>query len=114
MSPTVLAYAYLLAAVVCEVTGTTMLAKSEQFTKALPTLAMALCFGIAFFCLTQVLKHVPLGITYAIWAGLGIVLTALVGVFLLKQPLDVAGMVGIALIVLGVIVINIFSGSSGH
>lgn len=114
MSPAIVAYAYLFAAVVSEVTGTTMLAKSEQFTKPLPTLAMALCFGFAFFCLTQVLRHIPLGITYAIWAGLGIVLTALVGVFLLKQPLDIAGMVGIALIVIGVIVINIFSGSAGH
>jgi small multidrug resistance pump len=110
----IIAYGYLLAAIIAEVLGSTMLAKSEQFTKLVPTIAMVACFGFAFFCLSLVLKHMPLGFAYAIWAGLGIVLTAIVSAVLFKQSIDLAGIIGIGMIVVGVVVINLLSKSSGH
>ena len=69
---------------------------------------------MAFYLLSQVIKVIPLGIAYAIWAGVGIVLTALIGFFVFRQSLDVAAMVGIGLIVSGVVVINLFSNATGH
>lgn len=107
-------YAALTAAIICEVTGSTFMAKSEQFTRPIPTLLMALFFGMSFYCLTQALRVIPLGITYAIWVGCGIVLTAIVGVVVLRQALDVAAIIGIGLIVSGVVVMQVFSTSSGH
>lgn len=114
MPPLLVAYCFLIFAVIVEVAGTSFLSKSEQFTKALPTFATAFCFGLAFFCLTQALKQIPLGVAYAFWAGMGISFTAIVGTVFFKQPLDLPGIVGITMIVGGVVVINLFSESSGH
>lgn len=114
MSQLTTAYIMLAFAIVSEVTGSTFLAKSDGFSKLMPTIATLICFGIAFFLLSQVIKTIPLGITYAIWSGVGIVLTALVGVFVLKQQLDLPAMIGIGLIVSGVVVMNVFSTSTGH
>ena len=109
-----LTWAALLGAIVCEVVGTSFLQKSEQFSKLAPTLVMAVFYAGSFFFLAQALKLVPLGVAYAIWGGLGIVLTAIVSVVVFKQTLDTAAMVGIAMIVGGVIVVNGFSHSGGH
>ena len=79
MSQTMLAYGFLAIAIVSEVTGATFLAKSEGFSKPLPTIITMICFGIAFYFLSQVIKIIPLGIAYAIWSGVGIVLTAIIG-----------------------------------
>ncbi|WP_062206160.1 multidrug efflux SMR transporter [Aureimonas sp. AU12] len=110
------AYAYgaLAIAIVCEVIGTLFLQKSEQFSKLAPTLAMAVFYVGSFFFLSQALKLLPLGIAYAIWGGLGIVLTAVIGVVVLRQTLDTPAMVGIAMIVGGVVVVNTLSQSGGH
>lgn len=75
---------------------------------------MALCYVASFYMLSQALKVLPLGIAYAIWAGLGIILTAAVSFFVLRQALDVAAWLGIGLIVSGVIVMNLFSRTVGH
>lgn len=109
MTPTTTAYVLLGLAIITEVTGSTFLAKSDGFTKFIPTTITLICFIIAFYLLAQVVKTIPLGITYAIWSGVGIVLTALIGFFVLKQSLDLPAIIGIILIVAGVIVMNVFS-----
>lgn len=111
-----LAHAYLLLfiAIIFEVIGTTCLAKSAGFSKLIPSAMTLVCFALAFFLVAQVLKTIPLGMTYAIWSGVGIVLTAIVGFVFLKQSLDIPAIIGIGLIVLGVVVMNVFSKSVGH
>ena len=88
--------------------------KSEQFTKLTPTLLTAVLYICSFYFLTLTLKTIPLGIAYAIWGGVGIVLVALIGVVLFKQSIDIPAALGIALIISGVLVINIFSKTVGH
>ena len=114
MSPIAIAYSYLAIAIICEVVGTTFLVKSEQFTRLVPTLIMGVLYAISFYLLTQTIKTIPLGIAYALWGGLGIVLTSLVGLMFFKQSLDTAAVVGIAMIVGGVVVMNLFSNSVVH
>ena len=107
-------YLYLAIAIVAEVAATSALKASEGFTRLGPTLIVVAGYGLAFYCLSLVLRTVPVGIAYAIWAGVGIVLIALIGWLVLRQPLDVAAVVGIALIVAGVVVIQLFSKSTAH
>lgn len=114
MSTTSLSYCYLGLAIICEVIGTTFMAKSEEFTRLFPTLAMALLYTTSLYFLAKSLRVIPLGIAYAIWGGLGIVLTTVVGLWIFKQAIDAAAVAGISLIVIGVIVINVFSQSVGH
>ena len=114
MSPTTIAYGYLAIAIICEVIGTTFLVKSEQFTRLVPTLIMGVLYAVSFYLLTQTIKVIPLGIAYALWGGLGIVLTSLVGLVFFKQSLDTAAVVGIAMIVGGVVVMNLLSNSVVH
>ena len=114
MNSFLFAYSLLGLAIISEVTGSTFLVKSEGFTKLWPSLAVVVLFSIAFYLLSQVIKVIPLGIAYAIWAGVGIILTALVGYFIFKQSLDFAAIAGIGLIISGVLVINLFSTSAGH
>ena len=109
MNSFIFAYSLLGLAIISEVTGSTFLVKSEGFTKVWPSLAVVVLFSIAFYLLSQVIKVIPLGIAYAIWAGVGIVLTAMIGFFVFQQRLDAAAMIGIGLIVSGVVVINLFS-----
>lgn len=113
MTPTTLAYCYLALAIVCEVIGTTFMAKSEEFTRLGATVAMALFYVTSLYFLAKSLRVIPLGIAYAMWGGLGIVLTTLVGLWVFKQAIDTAAIAGIALIILGVIVLNVFSQSVG-
>ena len=114
MNPSLISYGALAIAIVCEVVGTAFLQKSEQFTKPVPTLLMALFYVGSFFFLAQALKAVPLGIAYAIWGGVGIVLIALVSIFVFRQTLDLAAMIGIGMIVGGVVIMNGFSNSVSH
>ncbi|MFC3613618.1 DMT family transporter [Lutimaribacter marinistellae] len=107
-------YVALALAIVFEVTGTAFLQNSEQFTRLLPTVLVVGFYGLSFFCLTLALKSIPLGIAYAMWAGLGIVLVALIGFVLFGQKLDLAGIGGIGLIVAGVVVLNTLSKSATH
>ncbi len=105
------AYGALGAAIVLEVAGTTFLQMSEQFTKLVPTLLMAACYLIAFYFLTLAIKTIPIGLAYAIWSGLGILLISLIGYVVFRQSLDVAAIIGLALIIVGVIIVNVFSKS---
>lgn len=114
MKPLILAYGSLALAIVCEVTGSTFLQKSEQFTKSWPTAMMALCFIASLYFLSLALKMIPLGVAYAIWAGLGIVLTALVSVTVFRNTLDGPALAGMGLIVTGVVVMNLFSKTVTH
>lgn len=112
MNPTT--WLALLGAIGFEVMGTTLLQQSQQFTKPWPTAGLAICYGIAFYLLTLALKQMPVGLAYAIWSGLGVVLISLIGLFLFKQKLDLPAVIGLALIIGGVVVINLFSKSVTH
>lgn len=114
MSSVLFAYLLLGCAIVSEVIGSSFLVKSEGFTKLMPSIMVLVLFSVAFYLLSQVIKTIPLGIAYAIWAGVGIVLTAIVGYLIFKQTLDAPALIGIGFIVLGVVIINLFSQSTGH
>ena len=107
-------WATLLAAIICEVIGTSLLQASNQFTKPWPTAGMAVCYGLAFYFLSLTLKAMPVGLAYAIWSGLGVVLISLIALVVFKQRLDLPAVIGLGLIVAGVVVINVFSKSVGH
>ena len=114
MNPALLTYGPLVAAIVCEVIATSFLQQSQQFTRLVPTLLMAVFYGAAFFLLSFTLRTIPVGVAYAIWSGLGIVLISAVGYFVFRQTLDLAAMIGLGLIITGVIVVNVFSKTVGH
>ncbi|MDO5646353.1 multidrug efflux SMR transporter [Paracoccus sp. (in: a-proteobacteria)] len=107
-------YAFLAAAIIAEIFATTMLQRSEQFTRLVPTILLAVGYALSFYLLSHALKFIPLGVAYAIWSGLGVVAVAMIGRFVFGQAIDLAGAVGIGLIVAGVIVINLFSTSASH
>jgi len=107
-------YLYLAVAIAAEVVATSALKASEGFTKTGPSLIVAAGYGIAFYFLSLVLKTVPVGVAYAIWSGVGIVLIALIGWLFMKQHLDPGAIAGIGLIVAGVLVIQLFSKSATH
>lgn len=107
-------YLYLLIAVLFETFGSTCLQASQQFTRLWPSLGVLLGFGGAFWFFTLVLKVLPLGVTYALWSGVGIVLITTSGRFIFGQKLDLAALAGIGLIIAGIVVINLFSASSRH
>ncbi|GES46589.1 small multidrug resistance pump [Rhizobium sp. ERR 922] len=107
-------YAMLLVAIVLEVIGTTALQMSQQFTRLGPTVVLVVCYAAAFYCLSVTLRVIPVGIAYAIWSALGIVLISMVGVVLFRQKLDLAAIIGLALIIVGVLVVNLFSKSVSH
>ncbi|MDO5612202.1 MAG: multidrug efflux SMR transporter [Paracoccus sp. (in: a-proteobacteria)] len=112
--PGILTYGILAAAIVSEIFATSMLQRSEQFTRLLPTVLMGLGYALSFYLLSHVLRVIPLGVAYAIWSGLGVICVALIGRFVFGQQIDTAGMIGITLIVAGVVVLNLFSGSATH
>jgi small multidrug resistance pump len=101
-------------AIVSEVIATSCLKASEGFTRLWPSLVVILGYLLAFYFLSLTLKTIPVGVAYAIWSGVGIVLIALIGWFFLKQSLDVPAVIGLTLIVAGVIVINVFSRTVSH
>lgn len=109
-----MAYAVLTIAIVFEVIGTSFLMASQQFTRLWPTAGMAAAYLVSFYFLSQALNHLPLGIAYALWSGLGIVLTLGIGIFVFRQVPDLPAVVGVALILAGVLVINGFSQAAGH
>lgn len=107
-------YAWLGLAIVAEVIATSALKASDSFTRLLPSLVTAVGYGIAFYCLSHSMKTVPVGVGYAIWSGVGIVLITAIAWVLFKQKLDAPALIGMGLILVGVLVINIFSKSSAH
>jgi small multidrug resistance pump len=107
-------YALLFAAIALEVIGTTALQLSQQFTRVGPTVVLVVCYVAAFYCLSMTLKIIPVGIAYAIWSALGIVLISAVGLIYFKQRLDAPALIGLGLIIAGVLVVNLFSKSISH
>ncbi len=107
-------YLYLGIAIISEVIGTSALQASNGFTKIIPSALVVLGYGVAFYLLALTLKYMPVGIAYAIWAGLGIVLLSIVGAIVFKQTPDMPAVIGMGLIVLGVLVIHLFSKTAGH
>lgn len=114
MHPALMTYGALLAAIILETIGTTFLQKSQQFTYPLPTVLMAISYLSSFYFLSIALRAIPIGVAYAIWSGLGIVLISAVGLFVFKQKLDLAALIGLGLIVLGVVIVNVFSTTISH
>ena len=109
-----IAYAYLAVAIVAEVIATTALRAADGFTQLWPSLISIVGYVVAFYFLSLTLRSMPVGIAYAIWSGVGIVLISLAGWLIYKQLLDLPAIVGMGLIMAGVIVINLFSKSTVH
>lgn len=107
-------YVYLALAIIAEVIATNALKPSQQFTKLVPSLVVVLGYCSAFYFLSLVLKTIPVGIAYAIWAGAGIVLIAIVAAIIFKQIPDIPAIIGMLLIICGVVVINVFSKTTLH
>jgi small multidrug resistance pump len=102
-------YIFLSLAIILEVIGSSFMKASDGFTKWLPSTVVVVAYISCFYFLSLTLKSIPLGVAYAIWAGLGIVLTAAVSVFIFKQKLDLPAIIGIVFIVVGVVIMNFFS-----
>ncbi len=104
---------YLIVAITGEVIGTTALKASDGFSRVGPSVIVVIGYAIAFYFLALVLRTVPLGVTYAIWSGVGVAAVTLIGWLVYGQRLDLPAVVGIGLIVAGVMVLNLWS-SAGH
>lgn len=107
-------YIYLILAIATETIGTTALQASQQFTRLWPSIICFAAYAISFYLLALTLKVLPVGIMYAIWSGLGIVLIAIIGYFIFGQKLDAPAVIGMTMIVAGIVVINLFSKTAGH
>lgn len=107
-------WVYLLIAIVCEIIATSALKASEGFSRLWPSLLAVAGYLMAFYFLSQTLRTIPVGIAYAIWSGVGILLITLIGWIFFEQKLDAPALIGIGLIVSGVLVMNVFSRSAGH
>jgi small multidrug resistance pump len=104
-----MAYLYLALAILAEVIATSALKASEEFTKLVPSAIVFVGYGVAFYLMTLVLRTIPIGITYAVWSGIGIVLITVVGAVFYNQVPDLPAVIGMGLIVAGVIIIHLFS-----
>ncbi|WP_181297949.1 multidrug efflux SMR transporter [Pseudomonas sp. Q2-TVG4-2] len=107
-------YIYLAIAIIAEVIATTSMKALDGFSRPLPLLLVVVGYSISFWMLSLVVKTIPVGIAYAVWAGLGIVLVSIAAALIYQQKLDPPAILGMALIVAGVVVIQVFSGSTGH
>ena len=105
---------YLAAAIAAETLATSLLKSSEGFTRLWPSLIVVAGYGCAFFFLSLTLRTIPVGVAYAIWSGVGIILVTLIAWLIFGQKIDLPGLIGIGLIVAGVIVLKLFSKTSGH
>ncbi|EXJ15906.1 DMT family transporter [Imhoffiella purpurea] len=101
-------------AILSETLATLALKASEDFTRLWPSVVVVVGYGAAFYLLSKTLKTIPVGISYAVWSGVGIVLITIAGWILFDQKLDLAAVIGIAMILGGVLVLNLFSKSAGY
>lgn len=109
-----LQWVFLIFAIIAEVVGTSFLKSSDGFTRLWPSVAVVLSYMLAFYLLSLTLRTMPVGIAYAVWAGMGGALITLVGWVVFGQSLDLAALIGIGLIVSGVMVLNLFSSNVVH
>lgn len=105
---------FLAAAILAEVFATSMLKLSNGFMRLLPSICSTIGYIVSFYCLSQTLKTIPVGIAYAIWSGIGIVCVSLIAWIKFEQKLDISAIAGIGLILVGVLIINLFSKSMTH
>ncbi|MCP3033037.1 multidrug efflux SMR transporter [Halobacillus sp. A1] len=103
------AYFLLAIAIVCEVIGNAMLKASNGFKILLPSLGVVVSFGVAFYALSLTLRAMPIGVTYAIWAGAGTALTTLLGITIYKENINTGKLLGLVLIIGGIVLLNIES-----
>lgn len=108
-----MSYVYLLLAIVGELLGTSLLKAAEGFTKLWPSLGTLAAFFFSFFFLSLSLKTIPLNMAYAIWSGIGIIITVVISVVIWKEKINTASVIGIILILIGVVVINLFGPGHG-
>lgn len=101
-------------AIIFEIIATSALKKSEEFTKLIPSIITILGYCGAFYFLSFAIRTIPIGIAYAVWSGVGIVLITIIGALFFKQIPDLPAIIGLSLIIIGVIVINLFSKTTGH
>lgn len=109
-----LVYLYLAIAIVAEVIATATLKRVDGFAQPVPLAIVVVGYGLSFWMLSRVVQSLPVGITYALWSGLGIVLVSVASRVLYGQTLDGPALLGMALIIAGVAIIQLFSGSTGH
>jgi small multidrug resistance pump len=107
-------YAYLLIAIIAEVTATSSLKASQGFTRLLPSVVVIIGYGAAFYFLSLSLKGIGVGVAYALWSGIGIVLLSVVGVVVFGEKIDLPAVIGFTLIVAGVVIINLYSKVVAH
>ena len=108
------AYLILALAVLAETFGTTALQASQQFTRLWPSILVVLAYAVSFYLLSMTLKVMPVGVVYALWSGLGIILIAIIGFAVFGQRLDLPAVLGLALIICGIAVIHLFSDATPH
>ncbi|MWJ28670.1 QacE family quaternary ammonium compound efflux SMR transporter [Halomonas sp. ZH2S] len=109
-----MAFVYLILAIIAEVVATSALKASSGFTQPMPTLVVVVGYGLAFYLLSLVLRSLPVGLAYAIWAGLGIVLVTVVGMVVYGEKPDLPAVIGIGFIVVGVVTLQLFSNMTVH
>lgn len=107
-------WVYLGSAILAEVIATSALKSADGFTRLWPSVITVAGYAVAFYFLALTLRAIPVGVAYAIWSGVGIVLISLVGALFFKQHLDAPALLGMGLIIAGVVVMNLFSKSVGH
>jgi len=105
-------YLFLFGAVICEVAGTMLLPVTHNFSKLLPSSILAICYMSAFYLLTFVVNKIPIAIVYATWSGLGIFSIAILGYIFYKQTLNWQTLLGLFIIIIGIILVNTYSGKS--
>ena len=107
-------YLYLAIAVAFETIGTSAMQASQQFTRLWPSVLVIVGYAISFYFMALTLRYMPVGIVYALWSGLGIILIALIGYAVFGQKLDLPAIAGLGLIIAGIVVIQLFSNSTAH
>ena len=107
-------YIYLVIAIAAETIGTTALQASQQFTRLWPSITVVVFYAVSFYFMALALKFMPVGVVYAIWSGLGIVFIAIIGYVVFSQKLDGPAILGLALIITGILIIHLFSKTTGH
>ena len=107
-------FLFLAIAIIFEIIATPALKKSEEFTKLIPSIITIVGYCGAFYFLSFAIRTIPIGIAYAIWSGVGIVLITIIGAVFFKQIPDLPAIIGLSLILIGVTVINVFSKTTGH
>ena len=107
-------YIFLIFAIIAETIGTTALQASQQFTRLWPSVIVVVAYGVSFYLLALTLRVMPVGVVYAMWSGLGIVMIAVIGYLVFGQRLDLPAVIGIGMILCGILVIHLFSQTSPH